>query len=259
MTRPVTRPFGRLSVEQLESRDVPSVVLPGAIPQPEITPVAAESRAGDQGPKSPDSTRFVTHLYQDILLRQPDNSGLTGWVNLLDTNTLTPAQVAISFVTSDEYRFNTVRSYYQTHLGRTPENSEVQFYVNRIIQGESQDAIRVSIFGSEEFFNRYARNNVEFVSQLYQQILGRAGSAAEIAAWVNILNQSGGDRSGVAAGFLVSGEYYAVQVTLAYTGLLHRNPDSAGFSSWVNQRASGTPIEAVLAGFLASGEYYFRA
>ena len=45
----------------------------------------------------------VTGLYETLLDREPDPGGLAYWVNLLDSGTLTLAQVQNDFVTSQEY------------------------------------------------------------------------------------------------------------------------------------------------------------
>ena len=228
MTRFDPRPFSRLGVEQLEPRDVPSV------------------------------TSFVTHLYQEVLDRQPDPSGYNFWVTQLNTGALSTGQVAIGFVTSAEYRTDAVVSYFRAQLGRTPTAAEAQPYVNRLAAGESQDQVRVSFFGSEEFFNDAGRDNAQFVIRLYSQILGRSPSPAEVSGWVNVLTETRGDRTFVANQFLYSPENYQYEAVVAYRNLLHRPPDAAGLAFWESQRASGMTVETMDVGFLASPEYVNR-
>jgi len=218
--------FSRLGVEQLESREVPTV------------------------------TSFVTNLYQEVLGRQPDSDGYNSWVSQLNAGTSTTGQVAIGFFTSNEYRTNTIVGYYQVQLGRTPSAAEVQPYLNLLIAGQSQDQIRISFFGSEEFFNAAGRNNAQFVNNLYSQILNRAPSGAEVNFWVNVLAQTNGDRTFVAREFLYGTEYYQFQTVYAYQNLLERQPDFAGLFYWSNQRANGMTIETMDVSFLASAEYF---
>ncbi len=223
------QPFSRLGVEQLESREVPTV------------------------------TSYVTHLYQEVLGREPDTSGYNSWVNQLNAGTVSTGQVAISFVTSDEYRTNTVVSYFHAQLDRTPSVAEAQNFVNLLVAGQSQDQLRVAFFGSEEFFNRTGRDNTVFVNRLYSQIFGRTPNNAEVNMWVNVLNQTGGDRTYVARQFLYSAEYYQYEVNYAYQNLLRRQSDSSGFTYWYNQRASGVTVETLDVSFLASSEYFNRS
>jgi len=225
---PIRNPPARLGLEQLESREVPTV------------------------------TSFVTHLYQDVLGRPPDTAGFNDWVNRLDTGTNTTGDVAIAFLTSDEYRTNTIVGYYQAQLGRTPSAAEVQTMNNRLIAGETQDSLRVTFFASEEFFGDAGRNNAQFVDNLYSQILGRSAAGAEVNYWVGVLNQSNGDRTTVARSFLFGDEYQRNEAIDAYVNLLQRPPDSSGLAFWTNERANGLTVEAMDAGFLASAEYFDR-
>jgi len=47
---------------------------------------------------------FVKRMYKNILLRSPDSAGLNGWVQGLDNGQMTRAQVALSFLDSDEFQ-----------------------------------------------------------------------------------------------------------------------------------------------------------
>lgn len=258
------KPF-RFGVEELEAREVPSVsfVTAETIPVHNQLTTSVTLTGGQTGQISSEAavattTRFVTHLYEDILGREPDTAGLNHWVTALNNGTLTRGQVAIQFVTSTEYRVDTIRSYFQLQLGRAPAPSEVNSFLSRLVSGETQDSLRVTFFASDEFFNRYGRNPAEYVAQLYSQILGRTASQAEIVNGLNFLNNTGGDRAGLATAFLTSTEYHQRQVAGEYSLLLHRNPDAGGFNYWVNQRAKGVTVEAMTASFLASNEYFLR-
>lgn len=226
---PIGKPSARLGLEQLESREVPTV------------------------------TSYVTHLYQDILQRPPDTAGFSSWVNQLNAGSKTTGDVAIAFLTSDEYRTKIIVGYYQEQLGRTPSAAEVRGMYNRLVAGETQDALRVTIFASDEFFNDAGRNPAQFVNHLYSQILDRPASDAEVNSWVSVLDQSNGDRTSVARAFLFGAEYQRYEAIDAYVNLLQRPADSSGLAYWTDQRANGLTVEAMDAGFLASVEYFNRA
>jgi hypothetical protein len=221
--------FNRLGVEQLEAREVPTV------------------------------TSFVTNLYQEVLGRQPDTDGFNSWVSQLNAGTKTTGQVSISFMTSTEYRTNTIVDYYQVQLLRTPSAAEVQPFLNRLVAGESQDALRLTFFGSEEFFNLAGRNNAQFVKNLYNQIVDRPATVAEVNYWVSVLNLTNGDRTFVAREFLYGREYQQFQAGYAYVNLLERQPDLFGLLYWTDRRASGMTVETMDVSFLASVEFFNRS
>lgn len=202
--------------------------------------------------------RFVTHLYQDVLGRQPDAGGRAYWVTNLNLGTFSQGQVSIAFITSDEYRANTIRSYYQDILGRIPDVSEVDSFMGLFRAGQSQDQIRERFFASDEFSARFSHNSAAFVAQLYSQVLGRTGSTEEVNFWVNKLAATNGDRTLVAHSFLTSTEYMQVEVGAVYTVFLQRIPDAVGFNYWVGQRGNGQTIEMVATGIMASAEYFQR-
>ncbi len=106
---------------------------------------------------------------------------------------------------------------------------------------------------SPEFFADQANNPTNFVQTLYQDILNRAGSTAEVQGWVNILN-SGATLSQVAVAFLTSTEYRTDLVNSYYAQFLRRPADPAGLVAWVGQLAAGVPDQTVLANIFCSAE-----
>jgi hypothetical protein len=58
-----------------------------------------------------------------------------------------------------------------------------------------------------------------------------------------------------AYGIVNSPEHFASYITAEYHNLLGRDPDSAGFNSWMTQMENGLAPEAVEAGITASNEY----
>ena len=48
--------------------------------------------------------QFVETMYNNILLRSSDPGGFSGWVQLLNSGQVTRAQVALSFLDSDEFQ-----------------------------------------------------------------------------------------------------------------------------------------------------------
>ncbi len=204
--------------------------------------------------------QFVQALYVDELgrtgdLSNPNDAGF--WVNALASNTLTQAGVAAGIERSQEARTHLVDSWYKTYLGRQPQNGEEQGWVNLLLQGQTEEKVLSGILGSTEFFN-HAQTLVasgtppeRYVQALYQLLLERTGSAAEVAGWVNVLPQLG--QQGVALGFLTSTEFRIDVITSYYNTLLHRAPDVAGLIGWV---VSGLDVDTVRLDIESSGEFF---
>jgi hypothetical protein len=100
--------------------------------------------------------------------------------------------------------------------------------------------------------------NAVFVTQVYQDILGRSADSGGLAYWTNLL-ANGAPREGVALGFTHSFEYYTQVVTGDYQQLLGRAPDFGGLQYWAGQLQLGMSDETLQALLLASPEGYARA
>jgi len=100
------------------------------------------------------------------------------------------------------------------------------------------------------------------VTLLYGNVLGRGPDAGGLADWVGKLG-SGWSRGEVLVGFSESVEYrakthHAVDVTMAYVGMLRRSPDPDGFTNWVASLDAGMSRVSLINGFFASPEYTNR-
>jgi len=93
---------------------------------------------------------YVTSLYQNILHRSPDQSGLDHWVGMLDGGT-PPATVAADFYASIESRLDRVGDLYRELLGRAPDASGQAYWADQLARLD--DIVLAAILGSsDEFF-----------------------------------------------------------------------------------------------------------
>lgn len=97
---------------------------------------------------------------------------------------------------------------YQAAFDRTPDVAGLSFWVDSMDAGNGLHAAAVSFVNSAEFGTAYGTNlsTDEFVSQLYENVLGRAPDAAGIAYWVEQLELGIADRGTVLVGFAQSEE-----------------------------------------------------
>lgn len=125
-----------------------------------------------------DRSFFVRQLYLDMLNREPDDSGWTGWTNNIeqcgnDTACANARRIEVTrgIMESDEFR------------------QRIGGAFNPAYPGPGDTA-----------YNR------EYVRQCYVVFLGREPGGGEEAGWLNYLFNSG-DYNGVIDGFINSGEY----------------------------------------------------
>ena len=203
--------------------------------------------------------------YRDFLGREGDSGGITNWVNALNANVLTRAQVVESFFNSAEFQNSgapIVRLYFAYFL-RIPDYAGLQNWINAYRAGMPLDTISNQFAGSAEFIQTYGNlDNTAFVTLVYNNVLGRAPDPGGLANWVNALN-NGMTRGTMMLGFSESQEYKNrsgnwVYVTMMYVGMLRRAPEQAGFDNWVNYLIAGNSGLHLINGFIGAPEYHNR-
>lgn len=171
---------------------------------------------------------------------------------------------------------------YNRFLGRNPEQSGLDAWVAAIRNGQSGPQAAADFFNSSEYLEKNISNEA-FVTQLYQTCLGREPDLEGYNQWLNLLNRHY-SRDYVLAGFVNSNEFknlcrrYNVStanyvprgeeyvltpnrqligefVTYLYRSTLGRDPEQAGYDSWVSQIADvGITGEEAAYGFVFSTE-----
>jgi uncharacterized repeat protein (TIGR01451 family) len=178
--------------------------------------------------------RFIQLLYLDELGRPGTKAELQGWVNALNKGAST-LSVVRAIQDTAEARAHLVHGWYEQFLGRMPTNGEESTWVaNLMVQQKLNpnfaEEIVLSKFLSEpaqlEFFRRSQTlvnggNTVQrYIAALYQVLLNRPASAAEVKAWEVLVHKIG--LAGVALGILKSPEFRTDAVEGIYNALVHR-------------------------------------
>lgn len=229
---------------------------------------------------------FVTRCYEIALGRSPDISGFERWVNELESGNACGVSVAYGFVYSPEFQnagfddSTYVDKMYNMLLGREPDKDGKDYWVNNLSSGYTRYDIFIGFANSEEFYNlcksygifsgyyisgsdmnRVALIN-SFVDRLYGICFKRKGDQGGQSTWV--LELASNRISGLVAsyGFLFSNEYLDLNtgneefVRNLYSVFFGREPDKAGFDSWVGKLNSGEIArEDALMGFAKSIEF----
>lgn len=223
-----------------------------------VSPPAAPQLS--QAWPTPGETRthaYVRAVYLDLFGRDPDPTGRSTWVWKLSTG-VAYAEVANGITYSDEYRTQLIRGAYERFLGRAPDLGGQTHWLQQMRAGQHIEEIQSGFVASDEYWARFGSTPSGWVRGLYQTVLGRPASAAEVQGWVSQLAR-GMTRRGVARGFLYSTEYLTSVVDGYYVRLLRRSIDPAGRATWVGMIQAGHRDEQIIAAIVSSAEYRAKA
>ena len=197
---------------------------------------------------------WVGAAFGDVLGRAPSAGELRSWVGLLALpGNLGGAASALAH--SQAYYQGFVQSTYGKYLARTPSATEVAGWVAQMQNGLSDETVEAEFIGSAEYIANHGGPGAGWVTGMYEDLLGRTPSQAEVAGWVLALNR-GESPTQVAYGFTTSGEREGIRVNGDYQALLGRPASQAEINAWVSAFQNGASNEAVIAGFIASREYF---
>ncbi len=181
-----------------------------------------------------------------------------------------------------------VADYYRNALRREPDAAGLAFWEsesNRLVGlgveiNALWRAMAISFFESPEY-RAFARDDTEFIVDLYKTFFARSPDAQGIAYWMGVI-QSGVPRQAALLSFLFSEEFanytqsiFTVVPTRAeadlvvdyYRGSMNRLPDTDGFNFWRARfreaQCLGTPaviaeVESIASLFFGSPEYLGR-
>jgi hypothetical protein len=228
--------------------------------------------AGSTGPytlslsQTSDRAAFAAGLASDLFGRPADAAAMAAQDQAL-TAAQAPAMAAMAtnFVLSAEARGNLVRANYQTLLGRAPSADEVSAWVAQFQQGLSPEALVRFLVASTEYYLHSGGSNANWLSQVYQDLLGRAPEPGTAQLVLNLLNAHAITRDQIAQNILASPEYQCRVVRTLYQRYLGRAASDAEVSNGqqflAQPPAAGQPARSdqLLALVLASAEFAHRA
>jgi hypothetical protein len=211
------------------------------------------------------SERFVQVLYLDVLGRVGSVAEVEAWASQVDAwakppgTGLSPLAVAGRIEGSFEARDRLVSTWYSTYLGRQEQGTEGMAWV-ALLGSQSEEQVLSQFLGdtvTHEFYDRAQRliasgtPDERYIQALYQVLLGRFVSGAELAAWNAGLATMG--RQGLALAVLSTQEFRTDQFEGYYNALLHRPDDAPGLQAWVN---AGLDILGTRLDFESSPEFF---
>jgi endoglucanase len=197
-------------------------------------------------------------LYQDVLHRAPDPSGMAYWPGALMYQGLPVSFAVDGVLSSAEYDGARIDAAYQSALGRLPEPEGRAYWLSQIMSGALPvDQVQMTLTKSDEFYAiRSGGDPRRFVDYLYSTLLGRAATADDEAAWSGYMARSG--RAAAVDAIYTSVESGNRRVNALYQAYFARDADPSGLAYW-------TPVviaqgDQTLRGLLVnSPEYVIRA
>jgi hypothetical protein len=240
---------------------------PGAPGYYTITPQSGINVGGKDFGNLPDvEYSYVYTLYNTLLQRPPDPSGLTYFGGLLDAGASRPL-VSQILESSTEFQSLEIQGLYHQYLGRPADLGGLNFYLQvlshpaNLLPGETPlEAVKASLLGSQEFFVNHPPTisgfpNDGYLHALYQTTLNRDIDSGALTYWRGLL-KNGWSRADVARAVVMSQEADQAVVQVDYLTYLGRAADPGGLSYFAGQLAQGWHETDVIAAFVSSDEYF---
>jgi uncharacterized protein with LGFP repeats len=238
-------------------RDVWFTACPGNGGYAALPNIRAMASAFGYAQRFTQAQSVVKSLYQDLLLRPVDPSGLQAWSAMLAGGASQTALVA-SLTRSTEYVRLRVRQAYKGVLARDPDAGGLAAWSREILAGRIPvDDVQRRFYAYQEFVNLSGGNANGYVAGLYQTILGRAASPADVDALAPKVGDQAG-RTKVTDSIWFSMEAARYRAGKYYLLFLKRTADPGGQVTWANvllKQGEG----AVRVGMAGSGEYRLLA
>ena len=111
----------------------------------------------------------------------------------MSTGGKAPTDIALGFAASPEREALRVTANYDSFLDRTPSQSEVTYWVNRFVQGSTNEDLLAAFVGNPEYFNAADKghaNDTTWLNTAYNQLLDRPPTSADVTYWTAILKNA---------------------------------------------------------------------
>ena len=139
------------------------------------------------------TAQSIQGFYQNILRRIGPPADVAFWTGVVDVQGVPLSQVENDFVTSPEAMafVSPIVEIYQTYLGRAPNSAGFNAWVNALHGGMSLSAVENDFANSAESQAFYGGSistpaDSAFVTKLYQTVLNRAPTPAEVTAILGV-------------------------------------------------------------------------
>jgi hypothetical protein len=183
---------------------------------------------------------YVQAVFQGFLCRAAAADEQSNFTAGLSAGTVTHGGLVDTVMNSAEFSLyvGPVSRLYLAAFNRVPDRPGLINWVG-YAQANSLQAVADAFAESEEFTNRYgSSSDAAFVTQLYQNVLGRSADPAGMAYWTGLL-AGGATRGQVLVGFSQSPEGISVfaptlRTFLSYNAFANATPAQSDLDYWNN-------------------------
>ncbi len=219
-------------------------------PPPTTPPVTTVPRLSLEGPEA----AYVDSLYRVFVGRPATVGEKTIWLTSFSSGASTSTAVTHLLASMEYSRYEIARDYVLI-LHRAPDPGGHDAWSATLAGNGRNDLVLASFAGSDEYYrSRSKSDDATFVTNLYQDFLGRNVDATGFAHWTAILTDGSMSRTTVARAILDSGEYRTKLVDETYRRVLGRAADPAGVDHWGRVFQSTRRVSDVQSGLAKSSE-----
>lgn len=228
---------------------------------------------------------FVTNMYQSILCRAPDPTGLKYWSGSLQSGKITGADFVKYFVNCPEFtnkglsNGDYVTILYRAILSRKPDDSGQAFWVGRLNYGYTRNYVLAGFVNSKEFQDMCTQNGIKpgsialtepadthidlinYLNGVYGKSLNRNPSSDEIKSYVTKLANKQMTGAELAESIVLGAEFQNFNVSndsyveIIYSDFYGRTPNSDELSSLLKKMQNGYTRKRILSDLLSSQEF----
>jgi hypothetical protein len=163
--------------------------------------------------------------------------------------------VASAIVNSPENFTDFVRNEFNSLLLRAPDIQGLDFFVTRLNQGMSPEAVEAAFVSSPEFIFNHGNTAIGWLNGVYNDLLGRAPDQVGLNHWLTRL-QAGETTFQIASEITTSIERESIVIRQDYISFLGRVPDTSGLNHWLTLVQSGFTRAFVASGIVGSNEFF---
>lgn len=231
---------------------------------------------------------FLMRLYNLVMQRDYDTTGINYWKNRLQTGDINASNVARFFFSCNEfYSLNYsdeeyVEVLYKVFFNRSSDPTGKAYWLGKLNSGSTKRYVLEGFIASKEWADTCLKFGVvsgttttpsvtkvpstqvtSFVKSLYSDCLQRTPDASGLNYWSNELTYMRKSAKDIAYGFFFSPEFKKTYnskspeeiVNIFYKVFLGRTPDATGSAYWASQIRAGKGLSYIYNGFINSKEF----
>ncbi len=202
---------------------------------------------------------FVAALYRDLLGRAGGTGEIAYWTQLLAQGA-SRWQIAYGIMHSHEGLNYQVTEIY-TKLGLAVPTAGDLNRVAMVADFLAGVPYKFAYDQVQLHAGNYiaASKTYQYVLGLYERVLGRTPTSAELSYWLTELVRGNITQAGLAHTFINSTEHRILAIEALYQQHLGRSADAAGLAHWLGLLGRGGSMADVQLAILSSSEFYSRA